>query len=132
LRRDVHADAELPVDHLLHARGVPLVAPAGAVVGGLTAVELWGAPGFAAAEDPVELLLPPGIRWTPGPGFSSSGRDLLRRPPSSGSSTRRASSPDRRRLNRLSAAGWRVPFVTAADLHRPEELVLRIAAALGC
>lgn len=38
---------------------------------------------------------------------------------------------DRQRLNRLQAAGWRVVFVTAADLHRPEELIARIAAALG-
>lgn len=38
---------------------------------------------------------------------------------------------DRRRLNRLTAAGWRVIFVTAADLARPVELVARIAAALG-
>ena len=37
---------------------------------------------------------------------------------------------DRRRLNRLQAAGWRVVFVTAADLHRPGELVACIAAAL--
>jgi hypothetical protein len=38
---------------------------------------------------------------------------------------------DRRRLNRIQAAGWRIVFVTAADLHRPEELVSRIAAALA-
>lgn len=38
---------------------------------------------------------------------------------------------DRQRLNRLQATGWRVVFVTAADLHRPEELVRRIAAALA-
>lgn len=38
---------------------------------------------------------------------------------------------DRRRLNRLQAAGWRVVFVTAADLHDPIRLVARIAAALG-
>lgn len=37
---------------------------------------------------------------------------------------------DRRRLNRLTEAGWTVVFVTAADLHRPGELVTRIAAAL--
>ncbi|WP_245160780.1 DUF559 domain-containing protein [Blastococcus sp. CT_GayMR16] len=37
---------------------------------------------------------------------------------------------DRRRLNRLRAAGWTVVFVTAADLHRPEELLMRIAAAI--
>jgi very-short-patch-repair endonuclease len=38
---------------------------------------------------------------------------------------------DRRRLNRLQAAGWRVVFVTAADLHRPDELLARIGAALA-
>lgn len=38
---------------------------------------------------------------------------------------------DRRRLNRLTAAGWRVVFVTAADLHDPVALLRRIAAALG-
>ncbi len=38
---------------------------------------------------------------------------------------------DRRRLNRLLAAGWHVVFVTAADMHRPEELVARIACALA-
>lgn len=38
---------------------------------------------------------------------------------------------DRQRLNRLREAGWRVVHVTAADLHRPGELVRRIAAALA-
>lgn len=38
---------------------------------------------------------------------------------------------DRRRLNRLQAAGWRVVFVTAADLHRPERLLAALAQALG-
>ncbi len=38
---------------------------------------------------------------------------------------------DRRRLNRLTAAGWRVLFVTAEDLYRPDDLVRRIAAALA-
>jgi hypothetical protein len=37
---------------------------------------------------------------------------------------------DRRRLNRLQEAGWRVVFVTAADLRDPVALVARIAAAL--
>ena len=37
---------------------------------------------------------------------------------------------DRRRLNRLLAAGWRVLFVTAADLYHPDELIARIAAEL--
>jgi very-short-patch-repair endonuclease len=39
---------------------------------------------------------------------------------------------DRARLNRLQAAGWRVVFVTAADLRNPPALILRLAAALGC
>lgn len=38
---------------------------------------------------------------------------------------------DRRRLNRLTAAGWRVIFVTAADLGDPEALLARIRAALA-
>jgi very-short-patch-repair endonuclease len=37
---------------------------------------------------------------------------------------------DRERLNRLREAGWRVVFVTAADLRRPERLIARIAAEL--
>ena len=37
---------------------------------------------------------------------------------------------DRGRLNRLREAGWTVVFVTAADMHRPAELIARIAAAL--
>jgi hypothetical protein len=38
---------------------------------------------------------------------------------------------DRRRLNGLTAAGWTVLFVTAADLADPIVLVARIAAALN-
>jgi very-short-patch-repair endonuclease len=38
---------------------------------------------------------------------------------------------DRRRIETLQAAGWRVLFVTAADLHSPAPLLARIAAALG-
>lgn len=38
---------------------------------------------------------------------------------------------DRRRLNRLLAAGWRVLFVTAADLREPRALLARIASALA-
>jgi very-short-patch-repair endonuclease len=39
---------------------------------------------------------------------------------------------DRQRLNRLQAAGWRVVFVTAADLHHSERLIERIVVALAC
>ena len=38
---------------------------------------------------------------------------------------------DRRRLNRLLAAGWRVVFVTATDLRRPDELLARVAQQLA-
>ena len=37
---------------------------------------------------------------------------------------------DRARLNRLTAAGWTVIFVTAVDLHDPGQLAARVAAAL--
>ncbi|MGY1604610.1 DUF559 domain-containing protein [Geodermatophilus sp. SYSU D00815] len=38
---------------------------------------------------------------------------------------------DRRRLNRLTAAGWTVVLVTAEDLADPAPLIARIAAALA-
>ena len=38
---------------------------------------------------------------------------------------------DRARLNRLTAAGWRVVFVTAADLRDPRSLLARLAAELA-
>lgn len=38
---------------------------------------------------------------------------------------------DRRRLNRLTAAGWTVVFVTAEDLADPVQLVARIAGLLA-
>jgi hypothetical protein len=38
---------------------------------------------------------------------------------------------DRARLNKLTACGWRVVFVTAADLRDPVRLIARIAAALA-
>ena len=38
---------------------------------------------------------------------------------------------DRRRIEALQAAGWRVLFVTAADLHAPAGLLARIQAALA-
>jgi very-short-patch-repair endonuclease len=37
---------------------------------------------------------------------------------------------DRRRLNDVTRAGWRVIFVTAADLHDPVRLIARLAEAL--
>jgi len=40
-------------------------------------------------------------------------------------------SRDRRRMNRLSDAGWTVFYVTAADLHDPVALVARVRALLA-
>lgn len=68
LRRDVYADAAVPVDHRLQARGVGLVMPRRAALGGRTAAVLWGAVDLATVDDPVEVVVPPGTRWTPGPG----------------------------------------------------------------
>jgi G:T-mismatch repair DNA endonuclease (very short patch repair protein) len=249
----VYADAALPVDHLVQARGVSLVAPPEAAFAGLTAVALWGGREFATADDPVEVVLPPTTRWQPGPGVAvrtarldgdvvvdragvrRTGRartavDLIRRgevdagvvlldrlvnagivrlddvrdavvalPRCRGSRLAReiagladgfAESPpetrlrllmlraglpapvaqfrvfdddgligrvdfafpelrlaveyegawhgerqhvgrDRRRLNRLRAAGWRVVFVTAAEMHHPEALIREIWRAWG-
>ncbi|MGY1697622.1 endonuclease domain-containing protein [Geodermatophilus sp. SYSU D00814] len=85
LRRDVYADAALPVDHRLMARGVALVMPRAAALGGLTAAVLWGAGALATAEDPVEVVVPPGTRWSPGPGVvvrsAGLGGDVVRRGP---------------------------------------------------
>ncbi|SOD93920.1 Protein of unknown function [Blastococcus haudaquaticus] len=253
LRRDVYADVTLPVDHLLLARGVSLVAPPEAAFGGLTAVALWGGRELVTSGDPVEVLVPPGVRWQPGPGVAvrtstldgdvvheprrlprttrpRTAADLIRRSPlddgvvlldqlvasgivrlddvrdfvaelprSRGSRRARdvialadglAASPqetrlrllmlraglpapraqyrvfgedgfiarvdfaypelklaieydgawhgetgqlgrDRRRLNRLTAAGWTVFFVTAADMHRPERLIAALVLAMA-
>jgi hypothetical protein len=68
LRRDVYADAALAVDHRLLARGVGLVMPRAAALGGRTAAALWGARDLVSADDAVEVVVPPGTRWTPGPG----------------------------------------------------------------
>lgn len=38
---------------------------------------------------------------------------------------------DRRRIEALQQAGWRVLFVTAADLHHPQQLLRRIREALA-
>jgi hypothetical protein len=253
LRHDVYADARVPLDHRLMAHGVSCVLPPGAVFAGLSALVLAGGNGFATVDDPVEVVLPLGRRWRPGPGvrvsvsssvddvvvdwagLSRTGPvrtavDLIRRgglddgvvlldrlvqagladlaqvraaaeklPRSRGSRMARdvagladglAGSPqetrlrllvhragfpapvaqfrildregfvarvdfaypelrlaieydglwhaeegqfakDRRRLNRLSAAGWRVIFVTADDLRHPERLIARLVAELA-
>nr|WP_239523486.1 hypothetical protein [Geodermatophilus normandii] len=252
LRPDVYVAADRAVTHLTRADAVALVAPPQAVFGGRTAAVRHGARHLAGPDDPVEVVLPPGIRWHPTSGVLvrtasldgdvvTDGRwcwttptrtalDLVRRGPEDeavvlldqlvltgvadlaavraaavalprcrGSAQARrvttladglAESPqetrlrlllvrsglpapvaqhvvrhgsrfvarvdfawpdcrlaleydgtwhgereqfarDRERLNRLLAAGWRVVFVTARDLYRPQELVARVAANLA-
>jgi hypothetical protein len=66
LVRNVYADPGLPPDHQLFARGVALVMPADAALGGRSAAWWYGAP-FAAAADPVLVVAPYGSAWR-GPG----------------------------------------------------------------
>jgi hypothetical protein len=68
LRQDVYADASLPVTHRLLVDAVGLGLPTGAGFTGLSAALLWGVPDIATAADPVEVALPPGVRWHPGDG----------------------------------------------------------------
>ncbi|WP_040338478.1 endonuclease domain-containing protein [Candidatus Blastococcus massiliensis] len=68
LRRDVYVDARREVTHLVQATGVHLVAPPEAVFGGLTAAALWAGDSFADPDVPVEVVVPPGVRWRPSPG----------------------------------------------------------------
>ena len=83
LRQDVYVDARVPVTHRLLISAVGLVLPGGAGFGGRSAAVLWGVPDVAAAEDPVEVLLPRGSRWNAGPGVRCRqqlpGRALVRR-----------------------------------------------------
>jgi hypothetical protein len=62
LLQNVFADPGLPADHQLYARGAALVMPHNAVLGGRSAATWYGAP-FAAATDPVVVLVPPTSAW---------------------------------------------------------------------
>lgn len=68
LRQDVYADADLPITHRLFTSAVGLVLPDGAGFGGRSAAGLWGVRDLAGAEDPVDVVLPGGIRWNAGDG----------------------------------------------------------------
>ncbi|MDT0277880.1 endonuclease domain-containing protein [Blastococcus goldschmidtiae] len=69
LRQDVHCDARLHITHELMTRAVALAAPRKAVFAGATAASWWSMRGpLAGPDDPVELILPPVVRWNPGPG----------------------------------------------------------------
>ena len=68
LRQDAYADASLPLTHRLLISTVGLSLPAGAGFTGRSAAVLWGVPDIAAADDPVEVVLPDGRRWNAGSG----------------------------------------------------------------
>jgi very-short-patch-repair endonuclease len=58
----VYADPGLPFDHQLKCRGVALLLPDGAVIGGHSAAAWWGAP-FAGTMDPVTVLRGADGKW---------------------------------------------------------------------
>ena len=68
LRQDVYADAALTLTHRVLMSAVGLTFPAGAGFTGRSAAVLWGVPDLADATDPVEVILPTGVRWNPGEG----------------------------------------------------------------
>ena len=68
LRQDVYADAALPLTHRVLVSAVGLSLPAGAGFCGRSAAVLWGLTDIAAVTDPVEVLLPAGLRWHPDDG----------------------------------------------------------------
>jgi very-short-patch-repair endonuclease len=67
LFRDVHVSADRPVTHALRTRAAAGVLRPGAVVTGRSAAVLWGVD-LAAAEEDVELTLPPGAHPMRMPG----------------------------------------------------------------
>jgi hypothetical protein len=58
----VYADPALELDHRLRCRGVALLLPRGAAVGGHSAAAWHGAP-FAGPHDPVTVLRPSDVEW---------------------------------------------------------------------
>ena len=62
LVQGVYADPALVLDHRLRCRGVALLMPPGAAIGGHSAAAWFGAP-FAGATDPVTVLCPEEVRW---------------------------------------------------------------------
>ncbi|MGY1687650.1 endonuclease domain-containing protein [Geodermatophilus sp. SYSU D00867] len=77
LAQNVYADPALPLDHRLRCRGVALLLPADALVGGHSAAAWYGAP-FAGVADPVTVVCPEETRWA-GPKGVRVHRTVLRR-----------------------------------------------------
>ena len=62
LAQGVYADPALDVDHQLRCRGVALLLPAGAAIGGHSAAAWYGAP-FAGPHDLVTVVRPADVEW---------------------------------------------------------------------
>jgi hypothetical protein len=62
LLHNVYADPALPLDHRIRARGVALLMPAEAAIGGRSAAAWYGAD-LSARTDPVVVLAPRGSTW---------------------------------------------------------------------
>jgi hypothetical protein len=62
LCQGVYADPGLPFDHRLRCRGVALLLPSGAAIGGLSAAAWHGAP-LADTFAPVTVVRPPDVEW---------------------------------------------------------------------
>jgi very-short-patch-repair endonuclease len=62
LVQGVYADPALALDHQLRCRGVALLLPRGAAIGGHSAAAWYGAP-FAGAHDPVTVVRAPDLEW---------------------------------------------------------------------
>jgi len=69
LYRGVYADADLPDDLDVRIAGAVLLMPQRAVFSGRTAAHLFGAVQLAEPEGPVEVTVPPGVRFGPMAGI---------------------------------------------------------------
>lgn len=63
LAQNVYADPSLELDHQLRCRGIALLLPPEARIGGHSAAAWYGAP-FAGLIDPVTVVCPESTRWT--------------------------------------------------------------------
>jgi G:T-mismatch repair DNA endonuclease (very short patch repair protein) len=136
LRQDVYVDARLPLTHLVQALGVRLVAPPEAAFGGLTAVALWGGDGFAGRDDPVEVVVPPGVRWRPSPGVvvrtATLDGDVVRPPRALPRTSRVRTAVDLVRRGRVDDGVVLLDRLVAAGLVRLPEVRGAVAGLTRC
>lgn len=95
LRQDVYADARLAITHRVMVSAVGLTMPDGAGFVGRSAAVLWGVPDIADGTDPVEVVLPAGIRWNAGSGAQAHVLGPDRASPDAASGCARAASTPR-------------------------------------